>query len=286
VTFVLGRRSFVTAGVAAALTPAGARAAEKPVPGDGHRRSGPKLRVRGRLVEGMLAIPVTLGERGPFLFEVATIGRGFSIRSELVAATGAEARSEGEVALGRPRTGDLALAGGSSAKLLPPGWPMPQPLDGIVGLDVFGDLSLILDFGSAELGAGPANLAEPDGRTIFAYRDFDAPVVPVTVAGVTFPARISTGQIRAPLLLTPDLAAKVAASAPEAAGEAYLGAQKFELKRIALAGAARVGTTRLAAASALYPPPTDENSLGAQALQGLVLQLDRRNRRVRLLPSG
>jgi hypothetical protein len=280
----LDRRSFCAA--AAALLATDPLAARKSFLPGGHRRSGANREIRGTLVAGMPAIPVMLGAAGPFLFEIATVGRGFSIRSELARKMGAGIRGDGTADLPPAFAADLALARPAPAKLFDPGWPLPEPLAGVIGLDVFGDLSLSLDLASGAVGVGPVSLPEPDGKTIFPYRTHDAPVVPVSVAGTTFPARISTGQIRAPLLLRPALARALAAGPAEGAGEAFADGRRFELQRIVLKGPARVGTTPLPASSAVFPGPSEENSLGALGLAGLVLQLDRLNRRVRIAPGA
>ena len=234
----------------------------------------------------MVGVPVTLGGKGPFLFEVATVGRGFSIRSELATTLGALVRPDGSAALPRALIGDLELERSGAVQLVAPGWGLPKPFVGVIGLDVFGDLSVGLNFRSGEVLLGPASLGPPDARTIFAYERFDEVLVPVSVDGVVFDARVSSGQIRAPLLVNPRLAAKLAASEPQPAGDAYAEGRRFELQRVALRSKARVGVTELPVSSAVYPGPSEENSLGALGLAGLVLQLDRRSRRVRILPAA
>ena len=278
---LLDRRSFCAATAAALVASEPASAGRLFLPG-GHRRSGANLMIRGTLVAGMPAIPVMFGAAGPFLFEIATVGSGFSIRSKLATQMGAQVRADGTAELPPAFAADLALARPAPAKLFEPGWPLPEPLAGVIGLDAFGALSLSLDLASGAVGIGPVSLPEPDGKTIFAYQGHDAPVVPVTVAGTTFPARISTGQIRAPLLLTPGLAETLAAGPPEGAGEAYADGRRFELRRVALKAPVAVGTRPLPASWAVFPGPSQENSLGALGLAGLVLQLDRLNRRVRI----
>lgn len=166
------------------------------------------------------------------------------------------------------------------------GWGLPQPFAGVVGLDVFGELSVGLNFHSGEVLLGPTSLDPPDDRTIFAYDRDDEVVVPVSVADEVFDARLSSGQIRAPLLVTPTLAAKLATSEPQPGGDAYAGGRRFELRQVQLRRNARVGVTELPVSSAVYPGPSDENSLGALGLAGLAIQIDRSNRRVRILPAA
>ena len=283
---VLSRRMFCAVAALTTLASAAGFAAQTLVLPHGHRRSGRNLKVHGTVEAAMVGIPVTLGGKGPFLFEVATVGRGFSIRSELAAAMGAMVRDDGSAALPPAYVGDLALERSGSAQVVASGWGLPQPFAGVIGLDVFGDLSVGLNFRSGEVLLGPASLGRPDGRTIFAYERFDEVVVPVSVDGGVFEARVSSGQIRAPLLVNPSVAAKLAASEPQPAGDAYAGGRRFELHRVALRGKARVGLTELPISSVVYPGPSEENSLGALGLAGLVIQLDRRNRRVQILPAA
>ena len=86
--------------------------------------------------------------------------------------------------------------------------------------------------------------------------------------------------------MNPSLAPKLAASEPQPAGDAYAEGRRFELYSVALLRKARVGVTELPVSSAVYPGPSEENSLGALGLAGLAIQLDRRNRRVRILPAA
>ena len=108
----------------------------------------------------------------------------------------------------------------------------------------------------------------------------------MSVDGNVFDSRVASGQIRAPLLLNPSLAVTLANSEPQPAGDAYAGGRRFELHRVSLRGKARVGVTELPVSSAVYPGPSEENSLGALGLVGLAVQIDRQNRRVRIVPAS
>ena len=283
---VLSRRMFLAVTTLTTLASTTRVAAQRLVLPNGHRRSGRNLEIKGTVEAAMVGIPITLGGKGPFLFEVATVGRGFSVRSELAETMGAMVRPDGSAALPPAYVGDLALERSGSAHVGAPGWGLPQPFAGVIGLDVFGDFSVGLNFRSGEVLLGPVSLGPPDGRTIFAYERFDEVVVPVSVDGAVFDARVSSGQIRAPLLVNPGLAVKLAASQPQPAGDAYADGRRFELYRVALRRQARVGVTELPVSWAVYPGPSEENSLGALGLAGLAIQLDRRNRRVRIVPAA
>ena len=283
---VLSRRMFCAVATLTTFPPTTHMAAQRLVLPGGHRRSGRNLRIHGTVASAMVGVPVTLGGRGPFLFEVATVGRGFSVRSELAETMGAMLRQDGSAALPSAYVGDLALERSGSAQLVGTSWGLPEPFAGVVGLDVFGGLSVGLNFRSGEVLLGPTSLGPADGHTIFAYERFDEVVVPVSVDGAVFDARVSSGQIRAPLLVNPSLAAKLAASEPQPAGDAYAEGRRFELHRVALRSNARVGVTELPVSSAVYPGPSDENSLGALGLAGLAIQLDRRNQRVRIVSAA
>ena len=283
---LLSRRRFCAVATLTTLASTRRIAAQRLVLPNGHRRSGRNLKINGTVEAAMVGIPITLGGKGSFLFEVATVGRGFSVRSELAETMGAVMRHDGSAALPPAYVADLALERSGSAQVVAQGWGLPQPFAGVIGLDVFGDLSVGLNFRSGEVLLGPVSLGPPDGRTIFAYERFDEVVVPVSVDGAVFDARVSSGQIRAPLLVNRGLAAKLAASEPQPAGDAYAEGRRFELYRVALRRNARVGVTELPVSSAVYPGPSEENSLGALGLAGLAIQLDRRNRRVRIVPAA
>lgn len=276
----LSRRIFCAALAAAPLATAASASQRRVLPG-GHRRAGRNLFVSGERIANMLAIPVYFGDAGPFPIEVSSVGSGFALRAELAERFGLRPGPADPAALPAPVTADVPLAK-TRVTVFDPSWRLPQPLAGVAGLDVFGTLSLIFDFPRARLGLGPATLGEPDGETIFSYASVGRLMVPVTVGGITFPAVLNTGQIRAPLLLTPDLAQRLAASASVPAGEASAAGRIVQLREIRLRGQPHVGRVPLSVESALFPPPAAECDLGALALQDIIVDLDQANRRVRL----
>jgi hypothetical protein len=274
------RRQFC-AGLAGASFLATAAASKGRFLPNGYRRSGSKLLVQAHRVAGMLAIPVRFGETDVELIEVSSVGSGLSLRAGFANRFGLMPGKVASGALPAARVADLPLVM-DKVVVRDPSWTLPMPLAGVAGLDAFGDLSLILDYPGAQIGLGDGVLPEPDRETVFDYAVGGPPSVPITVDGVTFVAILDTGQIRAPLLLTADLARRLGRSEPTPAGEASAGGLTVSLKEIGLRGPARVGRLPLSISSAVFPPPSSGNNLGALALQDLVVDIDRVNRRIRL----
>lgn len=280
----IDRRAFCAALAAAPLLAAVPGQARTLLP-SGYKRSGPKVIVQGRRVAGMLAVPVYFGAAGPFLIEVSSVGTGFTLRAELAARLGLP---RGDVEPGRlpqPVVADLPLIP-VKVRTADPEWSLPRPLGGTVGLDVFGDLSVMFDFPRARLGLGPASLPPPDGETVFGYAEAGQPSVVATIGGDSFPAVVDTGQIRAPLLLTATLASRLAASHPRTAGEASSGGRLFRLSEVDLPQPLRVGGLALPVRNAVFPGPTQVSNIGVAALAALTVQIDRINRRIQLVPAS
>jgi hypothetical protein len=217
--------------------------------------------------------------------EIGTAAVGLHLRRSVAHSLGFAAASgedREQVAVRPLNVGGMPLAA-SNATLHNDRWPLPPPLSGIVGLDVFGHLSVELNFSARRVRIGPAELPAPDGRTTFSYAGFPRVTVPVTIGRTTFPAIVDTGQIRAPLLLTLEVAQQVAGVGERAsAGEALIGGAVVPLTSIPIRTPALVGATRLRVERAIFPAPSPQSNLGASALDDLVLAIDQRSRRVRL----
>jgi len=249
------------------------------------RRSGDNVEIPAILIEGLIAIPIAAGCARPLLLEIGTAALGLHLRRSVAHGMGiaaASGKDREQVVIDRLRAGGMSLAA-RGATLHNDGWPLPPPLSGIVGLDVFGDLSVELNFSARRVRIGPAELPAPDGRTTFSYAGFPRVMVPVTIGTATFPAIVDTGQIRAPLLLAGEVAEQVAdAEERVRAGEASIGGTVVPLTSIAIRSPVFAGATRLRVPNAIFPAPYPQSNLGALALDGLVLAIDQRSRRVRL----
>lgn len=278
------RRRFCAALAAAPLLAAAPGPARSVLP-NGHKRSGPKVIVQGQRIAGMLAVPVYFGAAGPFLVEVSSVATGLTLRAELAARLGLPRRDVEPSRLPTPVVADLPLSP-VKVRIADPEWSLPRPLDATIGLDAFGELSVMFDFPRARLGVGPGSLPQPDGETIFGYAEPGQPSVVATIAGASFPALIDTGQIRAPLLLTAALASRLAASTPRAAGEASSGGRVFRLSEVDLPQPLRVGAMTLPVRSAVFPGSSLVSNIGVAALAALTVQIDRMSRRIRLVSAS
>jgi len=242
--------------------------------------------VAAHIVANLIAIPLSIGPSGPLLFEIGTAADGIHLRRNiaadlrLTAPLGAD-REETQattVSVGGRRLRDRAVVVRNDA------WALPPPLHGIVGLDVFGELSVELNFRRRRLRIGPAELPPPDGRTIFSYAGAERVSVPVRIGALSFPAIVDTGQIRSPLLMNASLAERIGGERRRA-GEVTIGGTSVALTELVIEETAFVGTTPLHLPSAIYPGPTDRNNLGALALRDLALAIDQRRKRVQLRPG-
>ena len=157
---------------------------------------------------------------------------------------------------------------------------------GVVGLGLFGPRLVTLDYGRGELRAASGDLPEPDGRTVLAASFEDGiPSLLIDVAGVAYRAHLdsgSSGFLGLPL----DAAKTLPLEAPPIqVGRARTASGDYAVLESRLRGSVRVGAINIENPKVHFSNLPQAN-LGFDLLRSLIVTVDRKNARVRLVSTG
>jgi len=238
----------------------------------------PLLRVTGRP-----AVEALVDGQGPFRFGIETGARFVALAprvAERLRLAGEEFRLR-DIVIGGATFVDLPAARARFAD---------ERIDGILGLSLYEDLLLTVDFPARKLRFERGSLSPGDGLPLTRAGPFWA--VPVEVAGKKLRAILDT-RGSGTLGVTPRVAEQLSFAAPPVVVGTARGAAIPEVRvRVGrLAGDLRVGALTFARPLvAVRPLPAhfpEEPVLGIEALEQLVVTLDQKSARVRLSrPEG
>jgi predicted aspartyl protease len=157
---------------------------------------------------------------------------------------------------------------------------------GVVGLGLFGSRLVTLDYPRGTLIVEPGELPEADGRTVLtASFDDGIPSIPIDVAGVPLRAHLdsgSTGFLGVPLGTAKQLPLE---AAPVEVGRGRTASGDYSVSEARLRGSVRVGGLVIERPKLHFMDLPSAN-LGSDLLRSLVVTVDRKNSRVRLVSSG
>ena len=263
----------------------------------------PPVRVEGvcaavpmRLEANIPVVEVTIGGRGPYRFAIDTGAQGHGrISAALAQELGLERVGEvrtpapGGTVASRPVYGVASLSLGgigfhevglveASAVRGP-----NAPWDGILGIDLFRDRTLTLDYANGVAAVS----TEPLAGGVAAGFDNGIPSIPVEIAGRTFQVDLDTGNGAAALFL-PEAEARALplAGEPVERGRARTSFGEFAIMEAPLAVPASVGGVPLSVNAVGWPPARGSGNLGSRGLTGTALHVDYRNRRVKVTAPG
>jgi hypothetical protein len=267
------------------------------------RVSAPPVQVEGncatvpmRLLNNIPVVEVTIGGQGPFLFAIDTGAAGHGRISQALAerlglAVIGEARTPapggttenrpiygaGPIALGGVTFSGAGLLVLSAARGPNPGW------DGILGIDMFRELTLTIDYGNSVAGVSRAPLTQG----VAASFNAGIPNIPVEIAGRTFRVDLDTGNGAGGLFLREaDARALPLSGAPVERGRARTSFGEFAIMEAPLGAPVTVGGNALNHHMVGWPPARGDGNLGSRALAGSILRVDRRSGRVSIAASA
>jgi hypothetical protein len=243
-------------------------------------------------------VEVTINGQGPFAFGLDTgAALAFWINPELAQQLNlpvtsharAQASSDADVrVVDVLRIDDLELAGHSFRHVV--GLGFSKSGNGVLGIELFKDVSVTLDYPGDRLSVSDQSLPVADGKHIFNYAEIGTtPVLPMALGGVPVNARLDTGarDTRSDVMVPLGLASRLRLTAPMQPGGIVQDAMGHDYKRYTatLDGDLTIGeltvhdpTLLISEAPYVY--------LGGICDQ-LVITLDHRNHRVELeLPSS
>jgi predicted aspartyl protease len=263
--------------------------------------SGPKLPVEipMRREGGMPVIELMVNGQGPFLFGIDTGAQGGSrIDTSLVEklqlkssgqvqATDGSGRSLqvvdtvklDSVAIGNLRFADVT-AGSRNFK----NSPRPLKVDGIVGLSLFSDYLVTLDFPKKLLRFERGELPKSDGAEILDYKsERGVPLVELTVGSTKINAHLDSGNMIGAFVLPTSFVEKLThASEPVVVGRARSASGEMEIKQVQIKEMVRLGRHEFPGATITFPALGEIANVGAKVLSQFSVSFDQQHQRVRL----
>ncbi len=267
-------------------------------PPDRVELASPEVVVPMELVKGRPVVEVSIGGKGPFKFVLDTGAGGTVLGGEL--ARELELTQAGEVRIGDPinpraiaakqvRIDRLSIGGATFSGTVATSMDhmdLQEHLGarGILGMPLFAELLLTLDYGRNEVRIVLGELPAADGRDVVAYHRSPGGTVriPITVATFEVSADLDSGSPAGVSLPNAYMEKLPLEERPVEVGRARTVNSEFVVHGATLKGAVRIGGHSLEA------PPLRFNALpvanlGNQVLGRFVITIDQKNRRVRFV---
>ena len=159
-----------------------------------------------------------------------------------------------------------------------------QPIDGILGFNLFRRHLLTLDFINRRVRVETGSLPPADGKTILDYdTPYDTPIIEAVLGGFRLAADIDSGDIGG-ISFSATLARILPQlSAAKAVATGSTVSNTFVMNEVKLRGVLRIGEHELAEPTVRFNEIHDNINLGAGFLSGYILTFDQQNRRVRIV---
>ncbi len=258
----------------------------------------PEVAVPMRMEKGRPVVNVSIDGKGPFPFVLDTGAGGTVIGSDLARELGLPVA--GEVHIGDPihphgiaakqvRIAQLDLGGATFSRMLATsmenhGFQEHLAARGVLGMPVFQDLLLTIDYGRGQVRIARGELPAPDGKEIVAFRPTDGIRVPITLASVEIEADLDSGSpsgISLPNRYKEELPLE---SPAVELGCARTVSAEFAVYGATLKGAAQIVGYRVENPALRFNQLPVAN-LGNDLLRRFVLTIDQKSRRVRFAPA-
>jgi Aspartyl protease len=259
---------------------------------------GDTARVQGKLVNGLIVIPVSINGAGPFWLGMDTGAMGHlrlnnSVAERLALPVIGKARASDpsgknprevtvyrvdSLSIGGVRLrGPHAIGSADTLNRRLPG------VDGILGIDLFADRLLTLDYPKAELRLSRDALPDPNGADVIAYQREHGPIQVSLQAGERqLLCDLDTGNLVAPFVLSTDLALSLPRKGePRSGGTARTASQQMEIRFVTLAAPLRIGSFEFPGAEVAFPSLHERGNIGSKALGRFTVEIDQRNKRIR-----
>ncbi|MEN3370052.1 MAG: hypothetical protein V7609_2195 [Verrucomicrobiota bacterium] len=248
---------------------------------------------------GMPTVEVMVNGQGPFVFGIDTGAQGGSrIDTSLVAKLALKASGEVQATDGsgrNPQTAELfklesvtignlrfsdVTAGSRNFK----NSPRPLKIDGILGLSVFSEYLVTLDFPAKLLRVEKGELSNADGAEILDYKSQGGiPLLELTVGNTKINAHLDSGNSIGEFVLPTAFVEKLTqASEPKVVGRARSASGEMEIKQVRIKEVVRLGRHEFPDATVTYPALSDIGNVGVKTLNQFVVTFDQQHERVRL----
>jgi len=253
-----------------------------------------------RLEGGMPAIEVMVNGQGPFLFGLDTGAQADPrIDSSLVEKlalkptgevqaidpSGRNPQMSATVKLDSIVIGGLRFTDITAASRNYKNSPRPMKVDGILGLNLFREYLVTLDFPAKLLRIEKGELPKPDGAEILDYQnEAGIALVELGVGGARIKAHLDSGNTMGAFVLPTSFVEKLSlASEPVVVGRARSASGEMEIKQVRLKDVVRLGRHEFPDATVTYPALSDIGNVGVKILSQFVVTFDQQHNRVRLM---
>ena len=255
-----------------------------------------------KIGDGLPTLEVMINGQGPFLFGFDTGAQGGAhIDTSLVEklklqSTGqvqatdpsrrnfqtSETYKLESVTVGGLRLTDVAAVGRNLQNS-----PRPLKVDGILGLNVFADYLVTLDFPAKKLRFEKGELPKSDGAEIVDYKN-EAGIaqVELSVGDKKIKAHLDSGNAIGAFVFPTSFAETLSfAGEPRVVGRARSATGEMEIKQVQIKDVIKLGRHEFVDASIVYPALGDLGNVGFKTLGQFVLTFDQQHERVRLVRS-
>ena len=252
-----------------------------------------------QIERGMAGIEVMINGQGPFLFGIDSGAQGKArIDSALVEKLGLKSSGQAQGTDGSGRSPqkmeivklDSLVAGGikfADVEALSRNYKMgPRPLkfDGLLGLGLFSDYLVTIDFPAKLLRLEKGELSKANGSEILDYKsEHGIPVVELSVGNNKIDANLDFGNTIGGFILPASLVEKLQfASEPVVVGKARTVSSEVEIKEVKVKDTVRLGSLEFAEPTVTFPAISDVANIGAKVVKDFVLTFDQQHQRVRI----
>ncbi|MEY2483810.1 MAG: hypothetical protein QOK24_2338 [Verrucomicrobiota bacterium] len=248
---------------------------------------------------GMPAIELMVNGKGPFLFAFDTGAEGGPrLDSSLMEKLGL--KPSGQMRDGDPSGRNPGMAEMVKLDSIEAGGlrftdvaatvknyknsPRPLAADGIIGLALFKDYLLTLDFPAKLVRISRGELPKSDGMEILDYHaEHGVPSVELSVGITKIGAHLDSGnRIGAFVLPTAFVEKLTKASEPVVVGRARSASGEMEIKQVRIKEVVRLGRHEFPDATVTYPALSDVGNVGVKTLSQFAVTFDQQHERVRL----
>jgi predicted aspartyl protease len=162
--------------------------------------------------------------------------------------------------------------------------PRPLKIDGILGLNLFADYLVTLDFPAKKLRFEKGELPKSDGAEVLDYKN-EAGIaeVELSVGDKKIKAHLDTGNAIGSFVFPTAFAEKLNfAGEPRVVGRARSATGDMEIKQVQLKDVIKLGRYEFTDALIVFPTLGDIGNIGVKVLGQFVITFDQHNQRVRL----
>jgi len=162
--------------------------------------------------------------------------------------------------------------------------PRPLKVDGILGLNLFADYLVTLDFPAKKLRFDKGELPKSDGAEVLDYKN-EAGIaeVELTVGDKKIKAHLDTGNTIGAFVFPSAFAEKLNfAGERRVVGRARSATGDMEIKQVQLKDVIKLGRHEFPDATIVFPALGDIGNVGVKTLGQFVITFDQHNERVRL----